>query len=318
MKIFNENEDYMNWFNNKKEQEVKKNERSLQKRLHDLDPEYLEKLTTSFDLLQCNAQSVASEANNTAAYLQNELESTRYRFFTVIDHMVDLVIIKNAKGQWITANKFAQTLLNLKLSDFYMKTNEDIANIGHGNELAYLESAVQDSIAWETQSSIRYMHSFTDTNGTVKQFDMIKTPTYTNEGEPKELIIIGRDVTDIIKTQQLNKAVTSALQNASDIILIIDANGLITFCNTRFLNVFGYSRDEEVENHPISIVKSGKHDDKFYADLWSHLKENKTWHGEIINKHKNGSFIRCNTTVVPIMNGLPEPIYYISVMKIIN
>ena len=58
----------MNIFNSKRESA--KNEQSLQDRLSDISPEYLDKLTQSFELLQCNADSVSREANNTANYLR--------------------------------------------------------------------------------------------------------------------------------------------------------------------------------------------------------------------------------------------------------
>ena len=111
MRVFN-----VNLFNRKRE--TLKNELSLQNRLTDISPEYLDKLTASFDLLQCNAELVSKEANNTANFLREELENTRYRFFTVIDNMVDLVIIKNAQGQWLTANSYAQRLLQLDVPDY--------------------------------------------------------------------------------------------------------------------------------------------------------------------------------------------------------
>ena len=232
--------------------------------------------------------------------------------------MVDLVIIKNAKSQWLTANKYAQELLQLDIPDFYMKTSEEIAQLGRGNANEYLISSEYDEKAWSTRKSVRYVHSFTDPDGNKRELDMIKTPTFKRNGEPHEIIIVGRDITDIVKAHQLNKAVTNALHGSSDVILIIDKDGLITFCNARFLDVFGYDCTEEVENHPISIIKSGEHTDAFFSELWTQVSSNSPWHGEIINQRKDGSLIRCVTTIVPVMNGLPMPIYYISVMKAID
>ena len=196
-----------------------------------------------------------------------------------------------------------------------MKTNEEISCLHNENTKEYIASAKHDMEAWESRTSVRYTHTFIDPAGKTRYFDMIKTPIYKHNGEPHEMIVVGRDITDILKAEQLNKAIVNALNGASDLILIIDKAGIITFCNARFLDVFGYDCHEEIENKPISIIKSEEHSDSFYSDLWEHVKANKPWAGEITNKSRSGQIIPCFTTIIPIMNGLPEPIYYISVMK---
>jgi PAS fold len=37
-------------------------------------------------------------------------------------------------------------------------------------------------------------------------------------------------------------------------------------------------------------------------DLWTTIKRGNTWHGEIKNKAKNGSFYWLDTTIVPFLN----------------
>lgn len=278
----------------------------------------LNRLDSSFQDLQEQAKGVTDAASDTATYLQEELKNTRYRFFTVIDNMVDIVIIKDAECRWLTANKYTQDILGLELSDYYLKTDQEVADVTgmHVTEIDFGQDS--NSIAWETKRSVRVTETFVDIHGIRRYFDVIKTPTYKDEerNERKEMIIIGRDITEVKSTQQRNKMCVNALNSASDLVLITDGQTNITFCNDQFIKDFGFDSHDEIEGRPISILKSGFHNNEFYQDIWDTVSNNITWRGTIVNQGKNGNNIECDTTIVPVMNGLVRPIYYIQVMKI--
>ena len=43
----------------------------------------------------------------------------------------------------------------------------------------------------------------------------------------------------------------------------------------------------EIQKNP-NILKSGRHGNEFYVDMWNSLLESKVWSGELWNKRKNG------------------------------
>lgn len=280
-------------------------------------PTNLDELDKSFKLLQSTAHSVSSAATETARYLQEELELTKYRFFSVIDSMVDLVIIKDKDNHWITSNYYANKILNLKLKDYYKKTNEQIGQLPHIREEDLRMDSESDNYAWKVGESINIVQQLT-CNDCVRYFDIKKTPTYYDEHRlhPKELIIIGRDITRLRETQEYERLLTHALDQASDIILIISNTGNITYCNNAFLSAYKYDRMEQVVGNPISIIKSGVHSLEFWSDLWNQLEKNIPWNGILTNKDNNGNHINLQTHIIPVMNGLPKPVYYISIMKL--
>lgn len=99
------------------------------------------------------------------------------------------------------------------------------------------------------------------------------------------------------------KACFEALNSASDIIFIVDADRNVYFCNDRFVEEFGFCcYTDAVDKCVCDVVPGMKCTDK----MWKTVKKNKTY-DDIIGKYK--------LTIVPMMNGVPDPIYYICTMK---
>jgi len=70
-------------------------------------------------------------------------------------------------------------------------------------------------------------------------------------------------------------------------VVITDESGTIVDINSSFLKTTGYSMDE-VSGKSISLFKSGKHDKIFYDDLWTSIRVNGHWIGEVWNRDKKG------------------------------
>lgn len=71
-----------------------------------------------------------------------------------------------------------------------------------------------------------------------------------------------------------------------------DVNGNITFVNDTFCRVSGYSREELLgQNH--RILRSGRHDESFYRDMFDTMSRGMVWRGDICNRNYNGSEYWC-------------------------
>ena len=69
--------------------------------------------------------------------------------------------------------------------------------------------------------------------------------------------------------------------------VITDVAGRILWINDAFCQISGYGRDEVIGQNP-RILKSGRHDEAFYRQLWEQLTKAGRWHGELWNKRKTG------------------------------
>ena len=91
----------------------------------------------------------------------------------------------------------------------------------------------------------------------------------------------------------------SVFASTSEGIFVTDANGVILSVNPAFEQITGYSAAEAVGNTP-RMLKSGKHDQSFYAHIWNSILKEGLWRGEIWERRKNGDIYPQNMTISAI------------------
>jgi len=80
---------------------------------------------------------------------------------------------------------------------------------------------------------------------------------------------------------------------------ISSLDGVILNINKAFTHLTGYDKNESI-NKPISILKSGQHNNLFYKELWEQLLKFDTHNYEIYNRCKNGTILLMQISVTKI------------------
>ena len=93
---------------------------------------------------------------------------------------------------------------------------------------------------------------------------------------------------------------------------VADSRGNILYVNKKFCEVSGYSSEELIgENH--RIINSGYHPRSFFEEMWQTISTGKTWHGDVKNRAKDGSFYWVNSTIFPFLDHQGKPCKYVSI-----
>jgi len=110
----------------------------------------------------------------------------------------------------------------------------------------------------------------------------------------KKLLETGAAIVRVVLNNQSNEEriqlFSTAIQRASEGILITDDKNNIIEINPSFEAIYGYSI-KDVINHNPNVLSSGKHDKNYYKQMWTEVNTNNHWSGEVINKRADGSEI---------------------------
>jgi len=106
----------------------------------------------------------------------------------------------------------------------------------------------------------------------------------------------------------------TAIEESVEAVVITDAQGKIEYVNRAFTRVTGYSREEALGQN-LRILKSGEHDAEFYQQLWNTILNGESWHGELINRRKDGSFYNEEMTIAPVRTQGGEVTHFIANKK---
>ncbi|MEO5376892.1 MAG: response regulator [Magnetococcus sp. DMHC-6] len=91
-----------------------------------------------------------------------------------------------------------------------------------------------------------------------------------------------------------------------------DVRGRITYVNKKFIAISGYTNTELIgQNH--RMIKSNEHPPELYQEMWKSIANGHTWHGEVKNRAKDGSFYWVRATIVPFLNAKGKPFKYVSI-----
>lgn len=139
--------------------------------------------------------------------LEAENENTKINFSNLIDMTDDIICVKDGEGRWLLANKADLKLFNLENVDYFGKTDYDLSyytNIIYKD--AFQTCMVTDEIAWKKNGISRSDEKIPiDDKGNIKIFDVVKKPIFNDDGSRRALIVMGRDVTEKRKIEQIER-----------------------------------------------------------------------------------------------------------------
>jgi PAS domain S-box-containing protein len=113
--------------------------------------------------------------------------------------------------------------------------------------------------------------------------------------------------------EQLRK-LSRAVEQSANTIMITDLAGNIEYVNPKFTALTGYTLDEVRGQNP-RFLKSGHTSDAEYADMWRTISAGHEWHGEFLNKKKNGELYWEWSTFSPIKDAEGRVTHYLAVKE---
>jgi len=101
------------------------------------------------------------------------------------------------------------------------------------------------------------------------------------------------------------------LPPGASLVSTTDLKGRITYCNSAFVEVSGYARDE-LMGQPHNLIRHPDMPAEGFRDLWATIEAGRPWTGVVKNRRKDGRHYWVQANVTPIVED-GRPVGYLSV-----
>ena len=125
---------------------------------------------------------------------------------------------------------------------------------------------------------------------------------------------IVEDITEHKRVDAERIRMVTAIEQAAEAVMITDAQGEVQYVNPAFTAITGYSRSEILGKNPRAL-QSGEQDAAFYEKMWRALRAGRVWHGEVIDRGKDGSLYKEEMTITPVRDETGEVTHFIAIMR---
>lgn len=131
--------------------------------------------------------------------------------------------------------------------------------------------------------------------------------------------VISQDITARKLAEDKLRLQSMALEASANAIVITGRDGSIQWANPAFTALTGYKvKEEAFGRNPRDLVKSGLQDHRFYENMWNTILDGRVWHGELVNRRKDGSYYHEEMTITPVRSEDGEITNFIAVKQDIS
>ncbi len=242
--------------------------------------------------------------------VESTLRDSEARFKALFQGAPDAIIITDKNSRVVLVNNQAITLFGYSMDEL-MGNTVDILIPERFREAYYkYQKAFIDEI--DTRPGISLPLNGIRKNKREIPIEIALSPVKIPSGVIFTNII--RDLTIRKEAEEQLRLQSVALESAANGILITDRTGNIQWVNPAFTKMTGYSVDEVIGKNP-RIQKSGLVSQDVFSNLWRTILSGNVWHGELINRRKDGSTMTEEQTIAPVRDGSGQIIHFIAIKQ---
>ena len=119
-------------------------------------------------------------------------------------------------------------------------------------------------------------------------------------------------ILQISEDQKFLRLLSTAISSAMNAVFITEQHGKIIWVNEAFTHLTGYTFEESVGKNP-SFLYSGLQPPEFYKEMWHTIKSGRSWRGELVDRHKDGSLFTIEQMITPILDYEGRVTHYVAV-----
>lgn len=211
---------------------------------------------------------------------------------TIMDVIPDIVIVKDANGRWMEATKRAVGVYGLD-ERYSGKSDTELGEIYPHLADHFSFYPAFDHKAWEAGAPIVHEENIL-VDGEFHTMEVKQIPKYDSYGRPESLVVICRDITERIKSQQRYRSLFSSNPEA---VFSLDEHGVFLNINNEGERISGFNKEELLGKDFYPLIHPDDMDR--VVSSFNKVKQGRTVRLEFKINHKNGEIRNINLTTIP-------------------
>ncbi|HLF84940.1 MAG TPA: PAS domain S-box protein, partial [Blastocatellia bacterium] len=241
---------------------------------------------------------------------EEALRESEERFRRIFEHAAVGIARISLDGKWLMVNQRLCAILGYTQAELLERTfqemtpDEDLDGSFAGREV--LLAGERETYALEK----RYLRKDGSLVWTRVSVSLVRDAS----GNPESFLSVIENITERKHAEEALVRLVTAVEQAAESIVITDTDGTIQYVNPAFERTTGYSREETIGQNP-RMLKSGKQEPAFYADLWETINRGDVWTGHFINRKKDGTLYEEEATISPVRDASGNVVNFVAVKR---
>lgn len=237
----------------------------------------------------------------------DELLASEFRYKNLIERLNDGLMITHTNTIAL-ANSALGKLMNMNPADL---VGQSLLSLFSNHIADHINNIHQKRLNGEDVPDI---YETQITTADQKLIPVELNVSRINQDDSLNHVVIIRDLSHRHSIEKERNKLASAVGQIGEGVMITSNTGIIEYVNASFCKITQYT-EEEVIGKKTSLLKSGKHNDTFYQQLWSTLQNGSNWTGVLVNKKKDGSLYHEHSVISPITDSLGNIVHFVAVKR---
>jgi diguanylate cyclase (GGDEF)-like protein/PAS domain S-box-containing protein len=263
--------------------------------------------TTGVEIAGLNYQYASSHDITGRKKIEQELRDNERKLRMLMDNAADAVFVADPRTErWVYINERFKNLLGY--------SDEELLA---GNIYDLVTPAFRDIYRERFRSIVNSGRVLTR-EIQLNRKDGSRMPLEMNAVTLPDGTVYGscRDITERKKNEE-GQRIAAVTFDTQEAIMITTPDANILRVNQAFQDITGYSKEEVIGCNP-NMLKSGRHDEDFYREMWSELLNSGRWSGEVWDRRKDGSIYPKLMTITAVYDDNRKLTHYVAVFRDIS
>jgi PAS domain S-box-containing protein len=220
----------------------------------------------------------------------------------IIDDLRDAVLVIDNQRRILDMNRAAMRLAGVARAPIGQPVDQALA--------PWSEQFERYRDVYEAEEEI----SLPQAQGEPRYLELQIMPLRDRRGRTIGKIVTARDVTDRRRAEVQLRQLQRAVEQSPASVVITDTAGRIEYVNPHFTQLTGYTLSEALGQTP-RILKTDYTPPEVYAELWREITAGREWHGEFLNRKKNGELYWEDAHIGPVTDAEGRVTHYVAVKE---